>query len=230
MVSLAVEMQDVSNVHAMLVVPSPRRVPTAKEVAAFVSRLAPIEMATPSISSVHPAPPARVPRDEPAAGPRHITVQGWGIPLAYAVCGMVLCLCNILVPDGVVACAHVLCPVWTLALAVHAVAIGDAVWAWLAALTAVLLPFVLLVRHPLFVLFYLLVFAAFGSGRFWQTLHGVVFVLACVCWFGLAAACVLSGLADHPRAQVSVAAFFSLAVACISSAVRFGKLVLRVSA
>jgi hypothetical protein len=143
-------------------------------------------------------------------------------------CGLLFCLCNILVPHGVVACGHVLCPLWTLTLAAHAVASGDAAWMWLGALVGLLLPFVLLVRDALFVCFYLIMVAAFGSGRFWAALHGPAFVAVCVGWFGLAAACVLAALTDHPRAQLSVAAFFSLACAIVASTARFRRMVLRV--
>lgn len=227
MVSLAIEVQDLSKVHTMMVVPSPRRVPTAKEMAAFVSRLAPIEMATPSISMVsHPPLPLKTIKEEPSP-PKHLSFQGWLIPLAYTGCALVLCLCNILAPDAIVMCAHVLCPVWTLALAAQAVASFDPVWAWLGVLTGILLPFVLLVREPLFVCFYLIVFASFASGRFWHTLQGPAFILCCVCWFGLATGCILAVLADHPRAQISVASFFALSAAGISSVARLGKTVVR---
>ena len=243
MAALAIEVQDMARVHSLLVVPSPRRIPTSKEMAAFVSRLAPIEMAAPSLTAcmsssskqhaILPAHQHHHHQADPQAGSQTscsgpaVTVQGWAIPLAYAGCGMLLCLCNILVPDGIVACAHVLAPAWTLTLALHALASNDPVWLWLGALVALLLPFVLLLRDPLFACFYLLAFAGFGSGRFWHTLQGPAFILACVSWFGLATGCVMTVLADQPRAQLSVAAFFALASAIVTSAARFGKLVLR---
>jgi hypothetical protein len=227
MVSLAIEVQDMASVHNMLVVPSPRRVPTAKEMAAFMSRLAPIEMAAPSISSRsaqnEPAPalPLPLPR-------KQLEVPGYSIPLAYVACGVMLCLCNILLPDAIQACAHVLGPPWTLTLVLHALATSDPAWLWFAFLAAMLLPCVLLVRHILFVCFYLLAFASFASGKFWQSLQGPPLVLACVSWVGLLSGVALSVLAEHPRAQLSVAAFFALSVAIVSSAARFHKLVLRV--
>lgn len=220
----------------LLVVPSMRRIPTPKEMASFVTRLAPIEMAAPSITAqltTTPRASLLLPLHDPKtvlpANPApNQTIQGWAIPLAYVACGLALCLCNILVPDGIVGCLHILCPVWTLTLALHALATNDPVWLWLGALTGMLLPFVLLLRDLLFVCFYLLVFAIFGSGRFWQTLQGPPLVLACVSWLGLLSGCVLAVLAEHPRAQLSVAAFFALASAIVSSGARFGKLVLRV--
>jgi hypothetical protein len=227
MVSLAIEVQDMASVHNMLVVPSPRRVPTAKEMAAFMSRLAPIEMAAPSISSRSaqsepgPALPLPLPR-------KQLEVPGYSIPLAYVACGVMLCLCNILLRDAIQACAHVLGPPWTLTLVLHALAASDPAWLWFAFLAAMLLPCVLLVRHILFVCFYLLAFASFASGKFWQSLQGPPLVLACVSWVGLLSGVALSVLAEHPRAQLSVAAFFALSVAIVSSAARFHKLVLRV--
>jgi hypothetical protein len=231
----------------LLVIPSMRRIPTPKEMASFVTRLAPIEMAAPSLTSP-PTLPLSTPRgvlvlplhnnnSDPtkasASQPLSTaavgqSIQGWTIPLAYVACGLGLCLCNILVPDGIVGCLHILCPIWTLTLALHALATNDPVWLWLGALTGMLLPFVLLLRDLLFVCFYLLVFAVFGSGRFWQTLQGPPLVLVCVSWLGLLSGCVLAVLAEHPRAQLSVAAFFALASAIVSSGARFGKLVLRV--
>jgi hypothetical protein len=224
-------------VHPLLVVPSPRRVPSAKEMAAFVSRLAPIEMAAASIhmqapmlarGKTSPAPSATPVPADPFPSSKQQTVQGWKIPLVYTVCGLVMCLCNLLVPDGIIACAHLLCPLWTVALAVHAVAYGDLAWMWLGILTGLLLPFTLLQRDPFCVDFYLVVFAVFGTGRFWENLHGFPFFIVCVCCFGLGTSCVLSVFTDHPRAQITVAAFFALSAAVASSACRFGKLVLHI--
>lgn len=227
MVSLAIEVQDMEAMQSLLVMPSQHRPPSSREMAAFASRLAPIEMSAPSISAgaSHPAKP---PREEARAPQKQLAVHGWSIPLAYAACGLALCLCNVLVPHGLVACAHALCPLWTLALAAHAVASNEPAWLWFGALVGLLLPFVLLVKDALFVGFYLVVVAAFGSGRFWLALHGPAFLAVCVGWFGLGAACVLAVLSEHPRAQLSVAAFFALACAIVSSACRFGRLVLRV--
>jgi hypothetical protein len=227
MTALTIEVQDM----ARLVVPSPRRVPTTREMAAFVARLAPIEMATGSVhlhqpSSFLPLRANSVKLPEPVVppAPRQLTIQAGAVPAGYFACGLGLCLCNVLVPDGVVSCAHLLSPLWTLALAMHALAYGDPPWMWLGALVAVLLPFVLLVGDPLFAWFYLVVFAVFGSGRFWVSLQGPAFILVCACWFGLAAACVLGLLADHPRAHLCVAVFFALALAIVGSWARFGKL------
>jgi hypothetical protein len=231
MVSLAIEVQDMAAVQPLMVMPSAHRAPTQKEMAAFVSRLAPIEMAAPSITSGSRPPPGQSSRTGAACEPapaKQLAIHGWVIPLAYVTCGLLLCMGNVLVPHGVVACAHVLAPLWTLTLAAHAVAAADPAWMWLGALVALMLPFVLLVRDPLFVCFYLAIVAAFGSGRFWAALHGPAFVAVCVAWFGLAAACVLAALSDHPRAQLSVAAFFALACAIVNSAARFGRLVLHV--
>lgn len=244
MVSLAIDVQDMANVHNLLFVPSPRRVPTAREMAAFVARLAPIEMATPSISSTsskqqinNPLLPSRAQQSASSSsccqaaeelGPaKPVSIPGWAVPLGYLSCGLTLFLCGLLVPDGLVPCAHILTPVWTLTLAAHALALGNLVWAWLGLLVACLLPFVLLLRDVLFLGFYLLLLAVFGTGRFWHALSGPQFVLVCACWLGLGASCVLALLADHPRAQLTVAAFFALASAVVASSARLGGLVLR---
>ncbi len=232
MVSLALEVADLANVHNLLVVPSPRRVPTAKEMAAFVARLAPIEMAAPSISSstrqqANQSGSSREPEPLPHHSGKPLAVQGWAIPLGYLVCGALLFLCSLLIPDGLVMCGHILTPAWTLALVAHALATEDPAWVWLGLLTACLLPFVLLVKDPLFLGFYLLAFAVFASGRFWQALQGPPFILVCVSWFGLLTSLTLALLADHPRAQLSAAAFFALAGAGVASSSRFGRLVMR---
>lgn len=233
MASLAIEVQDMATVQSLLVMPSQHRRPaTPHEMAAFVSRLAPIEMSAPSISSSAVQGKANTGKDEqqgrPSPSPKPLSVPGWAVPVGYTTCGCLLCLCNILVPHGLVACGHVLCPAWTLTLAAHAVAEGENVWLWFGTLVGLLWPFVVLLRDTLFVGFYLLVVAAYGSGRFWLALRGPAFVAVCGCWFGLGAACVLAALSDHPRAQLSVAAFLSLACAVVSSACRFRGLVLRV--
>jgi len=253
MVSLAIEVQDMAHVQSLMVVPSPRRVPTAREMAAFVARLAPIEMAAPSIScSSNMANNNNinklVPRGQHAcsddsyshgnnnsgsnssANPKPFSLPGWTIPLGYLCCGTVLFLWGlVLVPGGLTACAHILTPLWTLTLAAHALALNDPTWSWLGLLVACLLPFVLLLRDPLFAGFYLLLVAVFGTGgRFWIALKGPPLVLVTACWFGFASCCVLAVLADHAGSQLAAAACFSLASAVVASSTVFGKLVLRV--
>jgi hypothetical protein len=237
----------------LLVIPSMRRIPTPKEMASFVTRLAPIEMAAPSLTSP-PTLPLSTPRgalvlplhnnnSDPtkasASQPLSTaavgqSIQGWTIPLAYVACGLGLCLCNILVPDGIVGCLHILCPIWTLVLGLHAaafLALDGPVWAWGGVLVATLFPFVVQLSHASFTSFYFLVFAAFASGRFWQTLHGVAFLAVGVCWFGLLSACVLSAIIeDHHRIQLGIVGFFAIAAASISSGCSLHKLTLRVSA
>lgn len=227
MTALSIEVQDISR----LVVPSPRRIPTAKEMAAFVSRLAPIEMAT---ASIHlqtplplrgkPLPPLPEPDPPPVPPGRQHAVPGWLLPVCYVSCGLALSLCNVLVPEGVVNCAHILTPLWTLALGLHALAYGEPSWMWLGGLVTLLLPFVLLLRDLLFAGFYLLAFTVFGSGRFWQNLHGSAFVLVCVCWFGVGTSLAFACVSEYPRAQICVAVFFALALATVVSWTRFSKL------
>ena len=234
MATLAIEVHDMARLRPLLVVPSASRRPiTAAELAVFNARLAPIEMAAPSLhlmqaSTSECKPPLQARAESVVPPPRELQLPLHALPALYAGCGLALCLCNLLVPDGVATCVQLLCPVWTVALALHALADPDPAWRCLGGLAALLLPFVLLVRDPLFVCFYLVVFAAFASGRIWVALHGPAFVLGCACWFGLVSACILSVLANHPRAQLSVAAFFALAAAILSSWARFGKLRLTV--
>jgi hypothetical protein len=225
-----IEVQDMARVHPMLVVPSPRRPVSSAELAVFNARLAPIEMASPSLHLAASFPPSR-PAHKPSAPspsepppPLGKALPVYSLPLTYAACGLVVGLCNVLVPQGVVTCAHLLSPVWTLALALQALAEPDQAWAWLGWLTILLLPITLLLLDPLFACFYLLALAAFGSGRFWQTLRGPAFILVCVCWFGVATACTLAVLAEHPRAQLGVASLFAVMAIIVSSASRFAQL------
>lgn len=159
-------------------------------------------------------------------------VPGWAPPAGYALCGLGLGLCNLLVPGYIQTCAHLLCPVWTLALALHIVSHPahtkhDSVWVWSGVLTLLLLPFVVLVGASLFVGFYLLVFAAFSSGFFWRRLQGTAFILAWVCWAGLLVSCGLSaGVGLPPQMHLCVAAFFSISLGVINSG--GGKFVMRI--
>lgn len=238
MAATVLEVKDISS--RLLVVPSRKKPVTSSEMAAFNARLAPIEMNAPSVHLVAglqkqplaiPGPPVPGKGEpiEPAPKPLSIDVPRFALPLGYGMCGLILALCTLLSPDSVVACTQVLCPLWTLVLALHALADGEIIHIWLGCLTAALLPVILLVRDPLFVCFYLLVFGGFASGRFWRSLHGFAFVGLCISLFGLVTACVLSVLADHPRAQLSVAAVFALGVAVVSSATRFKSLRLTVA-
>lgn len=159
-----------------------------------------------------------------------VLVPGWATPGGYAFCGLGLGLCNLLAPGYIQTCAHVLCPVWTLALALHIVGHPahpqDSAWVWSGVLTLLLLPFVILVAAPLFVGFYLLVFAAFSSGLFWRRLHGAAFILAWVCWGGLLLSCGLSaGVGLPPSMHLCIAAFFSISLGVIGSG--GGKFVMR---
>lgn len=235
----ALENQD--SIARLMVVPSSRRPATPHEVAAFNARLAPIEMHTPSLHLVpgfqkQPANNNKLPSSQDhhelptSKKSLAFDIPAWILPSVYAGCGFVLGLCTFLLPHHIGICVYALLPFWTLALALHALADGDPAWAWLGLLTALFLPFVVLVGHPLFACFYLLVFTAFVSGRFWRSMHGPALILICVCLFGLATANILSVLADHPHAQLSVATGFSLGAAIVSSAFRFGKLRLSVSA
>ena len=140
------------------------------------------------------------------------------VPLTYSCCGAGLCLCHLMAPGYIHACTLLLSPFWTLALALHAVAMRDLVWLWLGLLAVLLLPFTLLVADMIFVAFYLAVFAVFASGRFWQNLKGLPFLMVSLCWFGLASSLALSAvLQEQPVAQLAVATFFALAAGVVSA-------------
>ena len=165
-----------------------------------------------------------------ACSSESVMVPGWATPGGYAICGLGLGLCNLLAPGYIQTCAHLLCPVWTLSLALHIVGnpahSHDSAWVWSGVLTLLLLPFVILVGSPLFVGFYLLVFAAFSSGLFWRRLHGAAFILAWVCWGGLLLSCGLSvGVGLPPAMHLCIAAFFSISLGVIGSG--GGKFVMR---
>lgn len=228
------EVQDLAR---LLVVPASRGPIPAAKLAAFHARLAPIEMSAPSLHLVSQAAQAwagagKSPGSaDPVAKDGGVgrELPGYLVPVCYAGCGLALGLCNVLVPDGLVACAHVLCPVWTLGLGLHAAVEPDAAWFWLGFLAILLLPVTLLLHDALFLGLYLFVFAVFASGRFWQLLRGPAFALVCACWFGLATACASGLFVQHPRAQLAVATCFALAAGVVSSAVRFGRLRVTVS-
>ena len=155
-------------------------------------------------------------------------IQGWLIPVGYMTCGLGMGLCNLITPGNIPACANLLCPIWTLSLALHAATETDPLWIWSALLSILLLPFVILVRDFLFVAFYLLVFTGFTSGRFWQTFQGPMFILLCICCGGLVVCCILSLTSDHPAYQITVAGFFSITASIITSSSKLGKLSFRI--
>lgn len=169
--------------------------------------------------------------EDDQSGAFSVVVPGWTTPAGYAVCGLSLGLCNLVAPAYIQACCHVLCPVWTLAVALHIVAnpgSQDSAWVWGGVLTILLLPFVVLTSSPLFVGFYLFVFALFSSsGLFWRRLHGTSFILAWVCWAGLLFSSGLSvGVGIPPQMHLCVAAFFSISLGVLNSG--GGKFAMRV--
>ena len=244
-----IEVKDPSRLRC-LVMPSPRAPPPFLAPAAASASLAPIEMAArsiqfPSKGVAHPpsvfplVPPAASkalppsPLDLKTGGGRAVkedlTAPGWCVQAGYAVCGLSLGLCNLVAPAYLQGCAHLLCPVWTLAVALHVAAVlaeagrdedcggGAACWACFGGLTLCLLPFVILVGSPLFVAFYLFVFAGFASGAFWRRLQGAHFILVWLCWGGLVLACGL-GVGIVPiQMHLGVAAFFAIALGILNA-------------
>ncbi len=253
----ALELQDVTRVLSQLVMPSPRRPGGAAPASSSLKHLAPIEMAAHSIHlhqpyhSLAPLPPAPPPPSQhhpPSATPASVAIplqsiagewfahssshkpqplQAWGVPVGYTVCGLCMGLCNLIEPRYTPSCAHLLCPVWSLSLGLHAATETDPLWAWWGGMCVLLLPFVILVQDYLFAAFYLLAFAGFTSGRFWQTFQGPSFILLSICWGGLVLSCVLSAWSEHPCVQISIAGFFALIAGIISSS-RLSKLAVRI--
>jgi hypothetical protein len=202
----------------------------------LLSKLAPIEMAARSIQFQGPLRPlvvAAKPQVEPLLAHtfpsdpvlhHSITfmVPSWVTPAGYTLCGFGLALCNLIVPGYIQSCAQLLCPMWTLALALHTLCVSQQpatsdVWVWGGVLTILLLPFVIMIAAPVFVGFYLLVFAAFSSRLFWKRLQGVPFVLAWVCWAGLLSSCVLSVGVQQPFMHLSAATLFSISLGVLNS-------------
>lgn len=163
-----------------------------------------------------------------------LAVPSWVTPLGYAFCGLGMGLCNLISPSNIQICAHVLCPLWSLALGLH-IASGaqqlqkrayDSCWVWTGGLTLMFLPFVIVIGSPLFVGFYLLVFALFSSGMFWKRLQGVPFILSWFCWGGFLFMCTLGLGAGLPlQMHLCVAAFFSISLGVLNGG--GGKFVMR---
>jgi hypothetical protein len=232
------EVKDMSSM-LRLVMPSPRALRPHAPPACSLSNLAPIEMLARSIHFQGSAPARPVvgkpcPKTEPAPSvsigihPLEpvasvlFTAPAWAIPGGYALCGLGLGLCNLIAPGYIQSCAHLLCPLWTLALALHTMCVSlqpgsGEVWAWGGVLTVLLLPFVIMVAAPAFVGFYLLVFSAFVSGMFWRRLQGAHFILVWVCWGGLLLACTLSVGVAQPYMHLCVATFFAISLGILNS-------------
>jgi len=155
---------------------------------------------------------------EPAIPPTSLAVPGWLAQAGYAFCGLAFGLCNLIAPGYIQACAHLLCPVWTLALTLHIISVqSEPGRVWAGILTLCLLPFVILVGSPLFVGFYLLVFACFASAMFWRRLQGAHFLLVWLCWAGFFLACGLGFGTVPVQMHLSVAAFFAIAIGILNS-------------
>jgi hypothetical protein len=216
----AIEVKDPSRIRCLIVpaCPNTRSPPNRQP--------GPLEMATRSIqfpttstaALMKAAPSSCILSVDPVAAPPGLLVPGWFVQAGYAFCGLAFGLCNLIAPGYIQACAHLLCPVWTLALTLHIITVqSEPGRAWGGILTLCLLPFVILVGSSLFVGFYLLVFAVFASGMFWRRLQGAHFLLVWLCWAGFFLACGLGFGTVPVQMHLSVAAFFAIAIGILNS-------------
>jgi hypothetical protein len=206
---LPITVQDLSKIRNMAM-PTPRgpRPPAA-------SKLAPLELSQPSVSFGGPkAAPAPAASAAPGGEPAPAVAHGWLVPAGYVTCGLSMSLCNLFAPWACREFAHVLCPIWTGTLLLHAAA-QEPVWRWCGLLVALFLPFVLLLGDALFVAVYLAAFSLFAVSDCWSVIHGPAFIVACACaCAGVASAC-LSTVADHPRVQLSIGGFCAIVSAIV---------------
>lgn len=221
------------------------------------NRLAPIEMMTPSIHMVLKSGTPVIPKHSSASansnglGAAHglpasttggslphldgkIVPPLWVIPMGYIVCAMWFSTCTLMAPGYLHVCGHTLCPLWAAVLLCHAavfyVVWRDAVWACFGLLVLAIFPGVVVVFNSWIVSVYLIVFAAFASGHFWQTLHGATFIAVCVCWFALLSVFVLKTfIQEHALVQMGLMGLFALAIAVIASLFGMRKFALQVS-
>lgn len=215
------------------------------------SRLAPIEMMAPSIHMVLKAGPPVIPKHSPhhlvassAAATPSMTgalIDGptlvpplWVIPVGYILSAIWFSTCTLMAPGYLHVCGHTLCPLWGVVLLCHAamfyVVFGDTTWACFGLLVLALFPSVVVASNSWVVSLYILVFAAFASGHFWKTLHGLAFIAVCVCWFALLSVFVLRAFVqEHMLVQMGLMGLFALAIAVIVSLFGMRKLSLRVS-
>ena len=218
----AIEVKDPSRIRCLVMpsCPSTRNPPNRQP--------GPLEMATRSIQ--FPANHAAVtkaaactilsvmPESPTMIGSAGLVAPGWLVQAGYAFCGLSFGLCNLIAPGYIQACAHLLCPVWTLALTMHIITVqSEPGRVWGGILTLCLLPFVILVGSSLFVGFYLLVFAVFASAMFWRRLQGAHFLLVWLCWAGFFLACGLGFGTVPVQMHLSVAAFFAIAIGILNA-------------
>lgn len=100
------------------------------------------------------------------------------------------------------------------------------VWQWWGFLVVALLPFALLLGDPSFLALYAILFTLFASGSSWNALHGplLVVVYACACAAIVSAA--LGVGSDHPRMHLSISGYCGTACAILCSH-RLGRVAFR---
>ena len=147
-------------------------------------------------------------------------VRGWWVPALYLQCALLFGLCNLLLPSHAL---HVpLGMLWCLALFLHACS-RSGVFFTLGMLLLALTPFLQALDDHLFYVFYLACFSAFCSGPgFWRENQGVVLVVLCAAWVGLAvcaAMLLLVGASGRGRRVIYVmgASFLALFIAMVCS-------------
>ena len=147
------------------------------------------------------------------------SVRGWWVPALYLQCALLFGLSNLLLPGHEL---HMpLGMLWCLALFLHACS-RSGVFFTLGMLLLALTPFLQALDDHLFYLFYLACFSAFCSGpNFWRENQGVVLVVLCAAWVGLAgcAAMLLLGTGGRGRRVIYVmgASFLALFIAMVCS-------------
>lgn len=219
---LPITVEDLAKFKTMAVTTTPRG-PSRPSSAA--SKLAPVEMAQPSVTfsssgsgslvsaglgKPAPALPAPPGSDAP------VVAYGWVVPCGYALCGTCMALCNLFVPGACLECAQLVCPLWSCTTLLHAAA-QQGVWQWWGFLVVALLPFALLLGDPSFLALYAILFTLFASGSSWNALHGplLVVVYACACAAIVSAA--LGVGSDHPRMHLSISGYCGTACAILCS-------------
>jgi len=209
--ALPITVQDLSKIKSMAMPSARGPRPTG------AAKLGPLELSQASVSfggpKAAPAPAPAAPCGEPAPPVAH----GWLVPAGYVACGLSMSLCNLFAPWACREFAHVLCPLWTGTVLLHAAAL-EPVWRWCGLLVILFMPFVLALGDVHFVALYLVAFTVFAVADCWCAIHGPAFIVACACGCAAVASACLSTVSDHPRVQLSIGGFCAITAAIVCTA------------